>query len=142
MKRTVDIALLRDYLDDTAADAPMNATGDVNWSDEDLRKALDSAAREFNSLPPLIGGHCDSSNLPADTNMFLDGAGAYAIERWLRRKQRERAPFTAGGIDTDPDKPLIDEMTKLSMEMRTRFTRAATTLKATRNMNMCYDQIG
>lgn len=142
MKRVVDIELLREHLDDTADAAEQNASGDVNWSDDDLRKSLDAVAREFNSLPPLISSHCDSSNLPADTNMFLDGAGAFAIERWLRRKQRERAPFSAGGIETDPDGPLIDSMGKLAAELRQRFTRAATTLKATNNMMAAFQRIG
>lgn len=142
MKQFVDIELLRDHMDDQSRDAPRNADQDLVWSDADLQAALDAVAREYNSLPPFVGSIRDSSRLPADTNMFLDGAGAFAIERWLRRKQRERTAFEAGGISTDPDGPLIDTMGKLAAEMRQRFTTAATAAKANRNWLDAFRRVG
>jgi hypothetical protein len=142
MKQFVDIALLREYMDDNSKGAPLNANQDMVWSDEDLQSALDSVAREYNSTPPFIGSICDSSRLSAHTNAFLDGAGSFAIERWLRRKQRERTSFEAGGITTDPDGSLIDSMGKLAADMRERFITAIRMMKANRNQLEGYRRVG
>lgn len=142
MKQFVDIALLREHLNDTSRDARRNASQDLVWDDPDMAAALDSVAREYNSLPPFVGYITDSSRLSALTNMFLDGAASFAIERWLRRPQRERVAYEAGGISTDPDGALIDSMTKLADVLRGRFVAAATAAKANRNLLNAFRRVG
>ena len=46
---------------------------DLAYSDEEISGAMRSAAREYNSVPPLGVETVHPGHLPADTNLFLDG---------------------------------------------------------------------
>lgn len=142
MSDYIDLDMLRDHLGDNMRDLQTKREGDLTWDDTALLSGLQAVAREYNSIPPFIGSGMQADCLPADTNMFLDGAAAIIMERRARKLSMERVSFDAGGITTDPDGPVIDGLTKLAKELRERFVQQASNRKANRNLLDCYGSVG
>lgn len=142
MKAYVDLAMLRAHLGDKVSTIATSRGGDLVWDDQELTDAMESAARSYNSIPPLISSIRDATRLPAHDNTFLDGAAAAAMRQRVVRLTAERQAFQAGGITTDPDGVVIDGLTKLADTYTKSFREAAQIVKANRNHNMAYGRVG
>lgn len=142
MQPYVTTDLLRDYLGDQVVQAGIRITGDLVWSDPDLIKCLEAAARSYNSIPPNIGRITDATRLDAGVDFFLNAAAAAALERKVLALSAERTAFEAGGIQTDPDGAVIDGMTKLAAALRAKFNQEARAHKADINMRACFGRVG
>jgi hypothetical protein len=142
MREFVDIEMVRDHLGDQMGQRNLKASQDLTWSDEDLKKALEGAARSYNSLPPFVNSYTDETRLPARTDMFLDAAAAVAMERKVRQLVQDRQVFEAGGVQTDPDGAVIDGLSKLAAELRQKFMTEASAYKAEFNWRACWGRVG
>lgn len=138
MSPYVTVELLRDHLGDQVSQAGVRITGDLVWSDPDLVKCMEAAARSYNSLKPFTSNITDATKLDATSDIFLDAAAATALERKVRNLSVERTSFEAGGVKTDPDGAVIDGLNALAARLREKFTMEATARKADQNMRACY----
>jgi hypothetical protein len=141
MSAFVTIEMLREHLGDSTRDLEAKRDGDLAWSDQELKSAMEAVARSYNSLPPFVET-VRWTNLSADTEIFLDGAAAAVMERRVRNLTTERTQFQAGGITTDPDGAIIDGLTKLAERLRGKFEREATARKANRNWLHAFGRVG
>ncbi len=137
----VTIEMLREHLGDRAVDLSSKREGDLTWGDDEIKQAMEAAARSFNSLPPFVG-KAHWSQLSADSDIFLDAAAATAMERRARKLMQERTNFQAGGIATDPDGAIIDGLLALAKGLRDKFNREATAFKANLNWRGAFGRVG
>lgn len=82
-------------LDRTAADNELDM--DLSFSPEEVADAMKRAAREANSVPPLIG-NVDGTHLPGDTNIFLYATAEQLYLSKVQQLMRNDVEYTAGGI--------------------------------------------
>lgn len=141
-KSIVDIVMVREHAGDTLSSLVTSGSGDLNWSDEEIISAMEGAARAYNSLPPHGVSSVTPTCMPADTELFLDGAVAVLFERKVRNLALDRQAFDAGGISTDPDGKVIEALVKLSQELRAKFRAEGVGLKATINQRHCWGRVG
>jgi hypothetical protein len=125
--------------DRTAADNEIEM--DLAFSPEEILQAMKSAAREYNSIPPLIGG-VDANCLPGDTNMFLDAIAMFLYISRMSRMQRNDIEYDAGGVNTALEKKQIIYMREMIPFHRDRFVSAAQTEKIHRNLRSAFGRIG
>jgi len=140
-KPFVTLDMVRDHLGDRSIDLESKREGDLTWSDEEIKSAMEAAARSYNSLPPFVS-NAHWSSMPANTDLFLDAAAAVAMERRIRKLAQDRTSFQAGGITTDPEGAIIDGLTGLAKELRAKFTREATAYKANQNWMASWGKVG
>ena len=107
---------------------------------EDIAEAMKRAAREYNSVPPLIG-QVTGTTLPDDTNMFLDATAQQLYLAELANLTRKDIDYTAGGVQTPIERQRIEHLKKLIDLHGTRFTQAASTFKRTLNFRRAYRHI-
>lgn len=137
----VTIEMLRAHLGDRVVDLTSKREGDLTWGDDEIKEAMEAVARSYNSLPPFVG-KAHWTRLSADSDIFLDGAAAVAMERRVRKLTQERTNFQAGGITTDPDGAIIDGLAALAKGLREKFRNEATAHKANQNWLAAFGRVG
>ncbi len=126
-------------LDRTAEDNSLEL--DLAFSDEEIIDAFKRTAREYNSVPPYVGG-VDPSDLPDDTNIFLDGTAVQLYISRLSKLQRNDVDYTAGGVSVALEKRQIEHMMNMIKFHRERFLEAAKARKITLNLRRAYGRVG
>jgi hypothetical protein len=125
---------VRDYImDRTLEDNELEL--DLVFTDEEIRKAMTRAAREYNSLPPLGVSSVTPEFLPNDTNMFLDGTVAQLYMARRAKLARNDVDYQAGNITTNIVQKQIAHLTQMTLQHRELFREAATTHKLAININ-------
>jgi len=131
---------VRNYiLDRTLEDNELQL--DLTFSPEDISNAMVRAARDYNSLPPFVGG-VEASKLPNDTNMFLDGIAAQLYISRLSKLSRNDMDYTAGNVTTNIVQKQIGHLQNLIKMHRDFFREAALAQKVFINHSLAWGQIG
>jgi hypothetical protein len=126
-------------LDRSAEDNALDL--DLAFSDDEVRDAFKRAAREYNSIPPFIGT-VDPSDLPDDTNLFLDATVVQLYISRMSRLQRNDLDYSAGGVSVELEKRQIAHMKEMIPFHRDRFLEAAKAKKVFLNLRRAYGQVG
>ena len=141
MDQFVTAEAIRDYIMDRTLD-DNELDFDLTFEDSEIDKAMGHALREYNSLPPLVGGLDNPARLPADTNIFFDGTVAYLYTSLIARLSRNDAAVDAGGVSVNLNARRIDRLTALRAQHKADFKEAATARKKTRNLRMAFGRVG
>ena len=131
---------VRSYIwDRTAQDNEIEM--DLVFSSEEILRAMTSAAREYNSIPPFVAQVTDSQ-LPGDTNMFLDAVVMFLYISRMSRMQRNDIQYDGGGETVDLEKKQIEYMKQMIPFHQQRFKEAASARKTFTNLRSCFGRIG
>lgn len=127
---------IRQYMAD-ASIADNELSMDFTFSNEDIAGAMRSAARSYNSIPPLISG-ASADSLSADTNMFFDGIAMHLCMIEFQRRTKADIDYTAGGVTTNLVSRRIVHLQGLIKMFRERFEQAAQNYKISINIRAGY----
>lgn len=114
---------------------------DLAYSDEEISGAMRSAAREYNSVPPLGVETVHPGHLPADTNLFLDGTTAALLRMELLRRGRNNVDYSLGGASASTESTRLARIEAEQKIMHERFKEAASVRKLTINMSSYFGPI-
>lgn len=127
---------VRFYLADrTPADNPL--LRDLAYSDKEIQFAMKSAARAFNSIPP-IRLMAVWNQLPDDTNIFLNGITACLFRTAVARLSRNDIQYSAGNVTTQVRGLHIQHFSRLVEEYQKTFMEAAEAVKVQHNVSLGY----
>ena len=131
---------VRDFMmDRTAADHIL--LPDVAFTSEEIARAMKTAARRFNSIPPyVITVHADS--LPDDTNIFFDGIAAALLDLKRINASLNDMDYSAGNVTTSVQGKLLRNLETLIPIYEKRFAEMATYQKMTANLYEAFGTIG
>ncbi len=73
---------------------------DLFFSDEEIAKAMHHAARDYNSIPPLVN-QVNANQLCDSTNMFFDGIAKHLYIMQVSKLQRNEIEYNAGGVTSN-----------------------------------------
>lgn len=124
---------VRSYiLDRTASDNQLDL--DLSFSDAEIAEAMTFAAREYNSLRPLVGS-ANPACLDGSTNMFLDAIVAGLYIGKMANMQRNDIDYTVGGVTVSIETRQITYMRESMPFHLNRFKEAAVARKRVLNAN-------
>jgi glutathionylspermidine synthase len=126
-------------LDRSAADNDLD--GDLSFSSEEIADAMDRAAREYNSVPPLVS-NIRAQHMNKDTNMFLDAIAQQLYISAVAKLKRNDIDYTAGGVGTNLEAKRIDHYMKLIALHGERFREAAQNIKVAQNLRSAFRHFG
>ena len=106
---------------------------DLAYSDDEIKQAMVRAARDFNSVPPLVVT-ANPEYLDAQTNLFLDGIAKHLYMASMSKSMRNDMDYTAGGVSTNIEQKRIEHMKFLIQMHDQRFKEMATTYKVAINI--------
>lgn len=132
---------VRAYLQDVSFE-DNDVLGDLRFTSEQIDAAMRGAAREWNSLPPLICPITNGAQLPGDTNIFLDAIAAQLYRGLAAKLSAEDIPLNAGNMTGDITARQLQHCRKLAQEYQQRFVAAAVQYKRTINIQRAFGQIG
>lgn len=114
---------------------------DVAFSPEEIAFAMKTAARRYNSIRPYVD-YVQPDNLPDTTNLFLDGIVAALFEMKRVNAGLNDMEYSAGNVSANVQGNLAKNAEAIAAFFSERFTREATELKVTRNLQYAFGQIG
>lgn len=133
---------VRSYIKDKVeSDNPLNA-GELRYTSEEIASAMRTAAREFNSLPPIGVIYVDQNSLPGDTNVFLDGTTAALLRMTLLKEAANDIQVSGGNVQVQVGSVQIAHLKTLIPMFDERFRKAATDIKVARNLMDACGSIG
>lgn len=133
----VTIDLIRDVLmDRTPADNTIDC--DLFVSDEEILKAMDRAAAEYNSLPPLGVDHISPGNMPADTNIFVDAVISRIYAAELHRLARNIMAWRTGDTSVELEKTRYEYFAQLKKELDASWKELALQRKMEKNRELVW----
>lgn len=141
MDAYVTVEAVRDYVMDRTVD-DNELDFDLAFEDSEIDKAMAHALREYNSIPPLVGGMDDPGRLPADTNLFFDGTVAHLYTSLIAKLSRNDAEVNAGGVAVNLNSRRIDRLSRLREQHKQDFREAARNRKLTDNYRRCFGRVG
>jgi hypothetical protein len=115
--------MVRDHLFDRTLD-DNELSGKLRFTDAEIIKALQSAARKYNGLPPTTI-YVNWNNLSDRTNIFLDGAVAHLYTCLLQKLMMNEVDYTAGGVTVSIEGKQIQNLKTLIAEFGKSFEQAA-----------------
>ena len=126
-------------LDRSAADNDLD--GDLSFSPEEIAEAMDRAAREYNSIPPLLS-NVQGNRLTKQTNVFLDAIAQQLYIASVARLMRNDIDYTAGGVQTNLEAKRISHYEKLIEFHGKRFKEVAQNIKIAQNISNAFVHFG
>jgi hypothetical protein len=142
MDQYVTIDAIRDYLMDRTVD-DNEIDFDLTFEDPEIEKAMGHGLRDYNSVPPIsIGGSCDPSQLPADTNIFFDATIVHLYTSLIAKLSRNDVDVAAGGVKVNINAKRIEHLTRLRKQHKEDFLEAAKARKLTLNYRKCFGRVG
>jgi hypothetical protein len=133
---------IRFYIKDgVESDNPLLA-GELRYSSEEIAQAMRTAAREFNSLPPIGVISVDPAALPGDTNVFLDGVTAALLRMTLINEAANDLQVSGGNVQVQVGAAQIAHLKTLIPMFDERFRTTATNIKIARNLSNAFGSIG
>lgn len=133
---------VRGYIkDQVSGDNPLFA-GDLRFTSEEIKQAMRTAAREYNSLPPIGVSTVNPDFLPGDTNVFLDGTVAALLRTALINETANDLQVQAGNVSVQVGAVQINHLKTLIPMFDERFRTAATNIKVSINLAGAFGSIG
>lgn len=115
---------------------------DIQISGPEIMSAMQSAAREFNSLPPY-SVKANPNALSKETNLFLDAIAYFIYLQKLAYERERDVPYTAGGsVGVELGARRIKHYQEAMQIHMQRFQQAATTYKRHINSNRGWGAVG
>ena len=114
---------------------------DVAFSPEQIAFAMKTAARRYNSIRPYVD-YVQPDSLPGDTNLFLDGIAGALFDMLRTNAGLNDMEYVAGNISTNVQGNLAKNADAIASFYNDRFTREATELKVSRNLQQAFGRIG
>lgn len=114
---------------------------DVAFSPEQIAFAMKTAARRYNSIRPYVD-YVQPHNLPDTTNLFLDGIAGALFDMLRVNSGLNDMEYSAGNVSTKVQGNLARNAEGVAAFFNDRFTREATELKISRNLQYAHGQIG
>lgn len=114
---------------------------DVAFSPEQIAFAMKTAARRYNSIRPYVD-YVQPNNLPGDTNLFLDGIAGALFDMLRTNAGLNDMEYAAGNVTANIQGGLAKNAEAIAAFYNDRFTREATELKLSRNLQHAFGQIG
>jgi hypothetical protein len=139
-KNYITIDDVREYMRDRTADDHELLT-DVAWTDEEISRAMRTAAREFNSITPF-SITVNPNHLPGDTNVFLDGIAVALFRRMRTNDGLNDLAYTAGSVKVDITGTRIGHLDRMIGMYDERFQSRAKEIKRAANLRMAFGAIG
>lgn len=124
--------------DRTPDDNPL--VGDLEFSDDDIVMAMQHAAREFNSIPPLAY-RVDPARMPDDTNLFYEATAEILYRHKLHSLLRNDFKYQGGNVTVDETGSRIKGMQDL-LKMVSGWRETAKELKLRIDTSRYYAQLG
>lgn len=134
---------IRDYIrDNVEADNPLLA-GELRYTPKQISQAMRTAAREFNTVPPIGVLPVDPERLPDDTNIFFDGITVALLRQSLVFEAANDVQVTGGNVNVSLGATQINHLKTILIPMfEERFRRAATDVKVAANLRNAFGSIG
>lgn len=114
---------------------------DLSFSDEEITKAMERAARSYNSLPPLLST-VQWNKLPLDTNIFLEAVAEHLYKAELGKLRRNDIDYNAGGVSSNIAAKRIAHYERMTAELHKSWVEAATAIKVTANYSQAFKMFG
>ncbi len=131
---------VRDYLRDRNFQDNL-LLPDVAYSPEEILTAMKTAAREFNSLPPLVMS-VKAQCLPDDTNVFFDAIAAALMRSVVANATANDMDYSAGGVTANVQGNKLKNYTAAAMMFDQRFRQAASDIKTCFNLSQADGPVG
>ncbi len=133
---------VRGYIKDLEeSDNPLRA-GELRYTSQEISQAMRTAAREYNSLPPIGVSTVDPDFLPGDTNVFLDGVTAALLRMTLVNEAANDLAVQAGNVNVQVGAVQINHLKTLIPIFDDRFRTTATNIKLSINLSHAFGSIG
>ncbi len=110
---------------------------DLAYDDNDIRQAMVYAARDYNSIPPLVAS-ASPECLPAYNNMFLDCIVKHLYIMSIAQLTRNDIDYTAGGVGTNIVQKRIAHLRDLIAFHQQQFVEAAKNQKLLMNIDEAF----
>ena len=107
---------------------------DIAFDNNEIRQAMVYAARDYNSIPPLVA-FVSPEYLPARTNMFLDCIVKHLYIMSLAQLTRNDVDYTSGGVATNLVGKRISHLRDLIAFHQQQFIEAASNEKLLINID-------
>lgn len=128
---------IRSFIRDRSAD-DNDLELDLMFTDEEILDAMKSAARAYNSIPPLGVSSANPDRLPDNTNLFYHATAEYLFRTWVTGMRRNDMDYTAGGVAANLVRRRIEHMQNEIKEHRELWEREARDRKNYINLNRAY----
>ncbi len=134
---------IRDYIRDSVeTDNPLLA-GELRYTPKQISQAMRTAAREFNTIPPIGVLPVDPEHLPDDTNIFFDGITVALLRQSLVFEAANDVQVTGGNVNVNLGATQINHLKTILIPMfEERFRRAATDVKVAANLRSAFGSVG
>lgn len=110
---------------------------DLVFSDEEIMFAMQSAAREYNSIPPM-DSCIQAHQMHKHTNQFFDGTAAMLYTHFIAKLMRNDMEYSAGGVTTRIEGQRIEHLKFLIQMHMQRFTETVKAEKLCRQIKRAY----
>lgn len=128
-----------DMMDRAAEDHLVLA--DLAFTDDDVKWAMKSCARKFNSLQPFVVS-VTWDTLPERTSVFLDGTAWALLRRMHRNAAMNDMDYQAGNVTANVQGKLVANLDAMVKDLERQFVESATNLKITINIGEAFGPIG
>lgn len=118
---------------------PLNA--DLEFTDKEVDAAMQRAAREYNSVPP-IDMQINPGRLPNNDNMFLYGVVAQLLASRIMQLGKELINYAEGSGSVSPVRDRLEFYQAKKDEFTEQFITLASQQKLTRASNMIFGSVG
>lgn len=136
MASFVDISEVRHHIMDRTVD-DNDLDLDLAFTDEEILKAMERAARSFNALPPQVL-MVEWNRMPLDTNIFLDATAEHLYRAALGKLRRNDIDYNAGGVSTNIAAKRISHYERMVPDYQKAWTEAAQAVKVTHNYSQAF----
>jgi len=141
MSSYITVEEVRHYILDRSPD-DNEIDFDLAFTDEEIGNAMKYAARDYASIPPMIGGAPDPNRLPGDYMLFLDGIIHHLYRMKVSQLSRNDIDYSAGGVGANIVAKRIERLSLLSDRHEERFRQQATDIKKTKNLRRAFGRVG
>lgn len=131
---------VRMYLLDRTVDDHL-VLPDIAFTPEEIAFAMKTAARRYNSIRPYVD-YVQPDNLPDATNLFLDGIAGALFDMKKTNASLNDVEYNAGNVSANVQGNLLKAAEASAAFFNERFTREASELKISRNLQHAFGQIG
>jgi len=111
---------------------------DLAFAPEEIQKAMNRAAREYNSIPPLGISSAHGNRLPDDTNIFLYATSEQLCRSLLHKLRRNDVDYTAGGVGVNLVAKRIQHLREQVQEERALWEPRAREFKIRMNLDQAF----
>lgn len=115
--------------------------GDLRYSDEEVKYAMEDVANHYNAIPPFIGT-LRWDRLPRNDAAFYHGVAYQLYNSKLAQLIENEVTYSAGEVQVDHDTQLIERLKSAAAYHEERFRVSVAARKLATNASNTYGAIG